>query len=113
VEGPLDETAPPPAGKAEASSAPLAPAGAGLLGDILPIDVAAVERGLQSFLEEIAGTGSWAVAGLSEARPAGWLLAGLLGAALAVEVTRRRFREPAVELLGGSAEDSAWTWPSL
>jgi hypothetical protein len=113
VESPSGETAAAPEGKVAVVSIPFAPAGAGPLGDILPIDVAAVERGLQTFLEEFAGTGASAVAGLSEARPVGWLLAGLAGAALGVEVTRRRFREPAVELLGGSVEDSTGTWPSF
>jgi hypothetical protein len=102
-----------PLEKTEVLSAPFIPAGAGLLGDILPVDVGGMERGLQHFLEELAGTSPWAVVGLSEGRPVYWLLAGLAGIAVAVEVARRRLREPAVELRSGSTEDSTWTWSSI
>lgn len=96
--------------EAEASP-PSLPLSAGLLGDIIPIDTSALERGLQSFLQEIRTVSEWVVVGPPGTRLAPLFLASFVASAVAVEVARRRWRRPAVELAGFAEEDSAWTCP--
>jgi hypothetical protein len=99
-----------PSQEAEASS-PSLPLGAGLLGDIFPIDTGAVERGLQGFLQEIRTVSEWVAVGPPGTRLAPLFLASVVASAVAVEAARRRWRRPAVELAGLAEEDSAWTCP--
>jgi hypothetical protein len=96
----------------EPNSVALMPVAAGVLGDILPLDVAALEQGMQNFLEEVGAASQWVLGETAGAQRAGWLLATLVASALAAEVIHQKRRTPAMELTGRLDEDSYWSFPS-
>lgn len=90
----------------DAGAAPL-PAGSGVLGGILPVDVAGLDAGLRKFVAEVEALG-WQ---LTHA-PSGTVLsaAALAGAAaaLAYEASRRRRRRDGVLPSAADAETRTW-----
>ena len=84
---------------------------AGVLGDILPFDVAALGQGIECFLEEVSAASQAVLAETAGVVPTGWLLATLVASAVAAEMMHQK-RRTAAELIGGAQEDSYWSFPS-
>jgi hypothetical protein len=93
------------------SSSSPAPMVAGLLGDILPCDLVALEQGMQHWLQEVSQVSQWVAAEVAAAPPGSWFLATLVGGAIAAEMLWHRQRALAGQ---GSGEDSDayWRFPS-
>jgi hypothetical protein len=96
--------------EAEPPSSSAEPAVAGLLDDILPCDLVALEQGMQRWLQEFSQVNQWVAAEVAAAPPTSWFVATLVGGALAAEMLWRRQRS----LAQGSGEDSDayWRFPS-
>lgn len=95
-----------------ASASPIAwlPQVAGVLSDVLPMDVAAVERGLQQLLDEIDSLAEDVVANTAVSSAALRLavIASLItGAELVFLDSKKNNREPVLE---SNAANSSWSW---
>jgi hypothetical protein len=97
--------------EAEPPSSSPGPMVAGLLGDILPCDLVALEQGMQHWLQEVSQVSQWVAAEVAAAPPGSWFLATLVGGAIAAEMLWHRQRALAGQ---GSGEDSDayWRFPS-
>jgi|GEM_PF-5843340 len=97
--------------EAEPPSSSPGPMVAGLLGDILPCDLVALEQGMQHWLQEVSQVSQWVAAEVAAAPPASWFLATLVGGAIAAEMLWHRQRTLAAQ---GSEEDrdAYWRFPS-
>jgi hypothetical protein len=99
------------AAEAEPPSSSAEPVVAGLLDDILPCDLVALEQGIQHWLQEVSQVSQWVAAEVAAAPPGSWFLATLVGGAIAAEMLWHRQRTLAGQ---GSGEDSDayWRFPS-
>jgi hypothetical protein len=106
----LDVVTNPPFAQPEPRFLPLA---SGVLGDILPIDLAAVEQGLQGFLQDVGNVSQWVVTpASSRVWAAGWFLAGIGMGAFMAQVLHSWLRELAVERISLSPKESSRLYPS-
>jgi hypothetical protein len=84
---------------------------AGLLGDILPLDPIALERGLQHFLDELNMAGEQMVQGATGSGRFSWFMLATVTSVAAVELARRHLKHPSpAGVMGCTDEDSTWNW---
>ena len=96
------------------NSPPVSPALAGLLGDILPVDIGAMEQGLQEFLDSLNTVGDNALPHGASLGWISWFTTAAITTAGALELTRRHLRQPSLDLvMRCTDEDSTWSWLTI